>query len=131
MKWYLHVLKNYVNFNGRARRKEYWMFYLLSILIGYGINLFDFLFQSIGAPEFFLSSIYNIFLILPTIAVGVRRLHDIDKSGFYLFLAFLPIIGWIWLFVLLVQNGDTGTNQYGPDPKNPMNELDEIGLSEV
>ena len=64
-----------------------------------------------------LSYIYSLAVMLPSIGVGVRRLHDVGKSGWFLFIALIPLIGIIWLLILMVKEGDTGPNQYGADPK--------------
>ena len=162
MKWYLHVLKNYANFKGRDRRKEYWMFVLINALISYAVSLLDYLSSSafgvIGTIGVF-SIIYSFAMFVPNIAVTIRRFHDVGKSGWhilwgivpailvffaavlsfstnggYAFMGFFGILmfgGFIYLFVLTVTEGEEGKNEYGPDPKNPTNELDQIGLSEV
>ncbi|WP_010177783.1 DUF805 domain-containing protein [Aquimarina agarilytica] len=130
MEWFLLALNNYLDFNSRSRRKEFWMFYLfyyiISAILGVVDNLFDLLFNSLG----FFSTIFGILMFIPYLAVSVRRLHDVNKSGWYLLLLFLPIIGWIWLFVLMVTEGYQGTNNYGANPKNPENELDDIGVAQ-
>lgn len=105
MKWYLKVLKQYADFNGRARRKEYWMFVLFNSIFAF---LFGFICGLIGSPE--LSSIYSLAVLLPSIAVGVRRMHDVGKSGWFLLIP-------IYNFILSVSNGENGENKYGPDPK--------------
>ncbi len=125
MNWYLKVLKQYADFNGRARRKEYWMFVLFNILISMGLMLF----VGIGAASesttmvvifYSLYALYSLAVLLPTIAVTVRRLHDINKSGAYFFIVFIPLIGGIWLLVLMATEGTQGENQYGPDPKSEI-----------
>ncbi len=96
MQWYLAVLKNYVGFSGRARRKEYWMFTLINAIVGAIINVI----QLILGLEFpFLSLIYLAATIIPVIALCVRRLHDTDRSGAWALLYLVPIIGWLVLFV--------------------------------
>ena len=91
MQWYLSVLKNYVGFSGRARRKEYWMFTLINAIVGAIINVI----QLILGLEFpFLSLIYLAATIIPVIALCVRRLHDTDRSGAWALLYLVPIIGW-------------------------------------
>lgn len=125
MEWYLKVLKEYANFKGRARRKEYWMFVLVNMIISFVIGFFSGL---IDMPM--LGSVYSLVLFLPSLAVGARRLHDINKSGWYLLLMLLPLIGWVWLIILHAKEGDEGPNEYGADPKNPTNELDEIGVAQ-
>lgn len=125
MNWYLKVLKQYADFNGRARRKEYWMFVLFNILISMGLMIF----VGIGAASesttmvvifYSLYALYSLAVLLPTIAVTVRRLHDINKSGAYFFIVFIPLIGGIWLLVLMATEGTQGENQYGPDPKSEI-----------
>jgi uncharacterized membrane protein YhaH (DUF805 family) len=111
MNWYLEVLKNYAGFNGRARRKEYWMFYLISTIIAVALNVLG------GAIEFpLIGSIYSLAVLIPTIAVGVRRLHDVNKSGWFLLIP-------IYNIILLATNGDQGSNEYGADPKGNGEEI--------
>ncbi len=132
MNWYLKVIKdNYANFNGRARRKEFWMFYLFHIIF---IFVFAFLGGMISAESdsgfaFILIGIYFLATLIPYLAVAVRRLHDTGKSGWYYLLTLIPYVGGIILIVFMAQNGDVGSNKYGPDPKNPEmdNEIDDIG----
>jgi len=113
MKWYLEVLKKYAVFEGRARRKEYWMFILLNVIfliLASGIHgVFD--------GYYIILIIYIIAMIIPTISVIVRRMHDIGKSGFWIFIRLVPIIGGIWMLILLCTEGQTWKNQYGEDPK--------------
>lgn len=119
MNWYLKVLNNYANFSGRARRKEYWMFFLFNVLFGIVTVILDNM-LGLAMPETGYGAIYLIYslaIIIPSIAVGVRRLHDIGKSGFWLFIAFIPIVGGIWLLVLFATEGKSGDNEYGSDPK--------------
>lgn len=112
MNWYLEVLKKYAQFNGRSRRQEYWMFTLFNIIFSLA---FTFLGVAIGME--FLGNIYSLAVFLPGLGVGVRRLHDINKSGWFLLVALIPIIGVIWLIILFAKEGDQGENQYGPNPK--------------
>jgi uncharacterized membrane protein YhaH (DUF805 family) len=128
LEWYLKVVKeNYANFEGRARRSEYWYFVLVNIIISIILGLID---SVIGIS--ILGSIYSLAVLVPSIAVAVRRLHDVGKSGWYFLLIFFLVIGWIWLFVLYCKEGDTGPNEYGADPKNPtFGEFDEIGRPDV
>lgn len=129
MEWFLLALKKYAEFNGRSRRKEYWMFYLIYSIISTVLSILDQFLVSFTSGITVLSGLFGLFFIIPWIAISVRRLHDVNKSGWYLLLWFLPIIGWIWLFVLSVTEGDSGPNKYGPDPKNPVSELDDIGVT--
>ena len=110
--YFINVIRNkYADFNGRARRSEYWYFTLFNMLIGIVVGLIAML---IG--DWF-SYVYSLALFVPGIAVGVRRLHDIGKSGWWCFICFIPLIGAIWLIVLFCKEGDRGANAYGEDPK--------------
>ena len=128
MNWYLKVLKeHYLDFNGRARRKEYWMFVLINALISWSFSLLD---LAIGSNVFFLLSVvYSLLVVIPSLAVTVRRLHDVGKSGWFYLLIFLPIIGWIWLLVLFCTDSEHGPNKWGENPKEIGNpdELDQLG----
>lgn len=119
MNWYLKVLRQYVDFEGRARRKEYWMFVLINLLAGIVFALLDDMFgladKETGTGV--LSTLYALAVLLPGIAVSVRRLHDINRSGWWLLLVFIPVIGAIWLIVLMATDGKPGQNQYGINPK--------------
>ena len=106
--WYMVSLKNFTNFSGRARRTEYWSFVLVNMIIAFCVSL-------IGSED--LDSLYSLLVLLPSLAVTVRRLHDTGRSGWnYLFLL-IPIIGWIILLIMLITEGDEGSNEYGSDPK--------------
>lgn len=121
MEWYLKALKNYVGFNGRARRKEYWMFYLFNIIIVfvlYGLGMATI--KSIGGLFIALYGLYALGVFLPSLAVSIRRLHDINKSGWWYLISLVPLIGSIWLIVLLATEGTRGENAYGPDPKEAI-----------
>jgi len=118
MNWYLEVLRKYATFSGRARRKEYWMFFLFNIIIAVVLGFLDGMMglaQQGGVG--ILSGLYCLAVLIPGLAVSVRRLHDTDKSGWWVFIALVPIIGALWLLWLMIKEGDTGTNQYGPSPK--------------
>jgi len=119
MSWYLMVIKNYAGFSGRARRKEYWMFYLMNCIIVVALAiLLSILTVITGAMGFMaIYYLYALFIFLPALAVTIRRLHDIGKSGWWYLIVFIPLIGVIWLIVLLATEGNAGENQYGPDPK--------------
>lgn len=115
MSWYLSVLKNYVGFSGRARRKEYWMFVLFNF-----IALFILYVPALATGKFVLLIpyfIYALAVLLPSLAVIVRRLHDTGRSGWWYFINFVPLVGPILLLVYLASAGQDGPNQYGPDPK--------------
>lgn len=116
MNWYLEVLKKYAVFNGRARRAEYWWFFLFSVIISIVLSVIDSFItgpQSIGI----LGLIYSLAVLIPSIAVGIRRLHDTGRSGWWLLISFVPLIGAIVLIVFFVLDSQPGENQYGPNPK--------------
>ena len=127
MNWYLKVLKNYATFSGRARRKEYWMFILFNMIFAILAMVLDRIMGlAIGGMGYgFIYIFYSLALLIPGLAVSVRRLHDVGKSGWFLFIALIPIIGSIWLLVVLCTNGNAGENAYGPDPKNQSSMNDE------
>lgn len=114
MNWYLSVLKNYTGFSGRARRKEYWMFILINMIISAILNVIQ---AVIGMETPYITLIYSLGVLLPSIAVAIRRLHDTDRSGWWLLINLIPIIGAIVIIVFLCQNGTSGNNRFGNDPK--------------
>jgi len=119
MSWYLTVIKKYVVFSGRARRKEFWTFVLFNFLFFIVAAILDNL-LGLASKEYYLGPIYSLyalFIIIPYLAVAVRRLHDIGKSGWWIFIKLIPIIGAIWLLILLFTEGNKGPNEYGEDPK--------------
>lgn len=120
MNWYLKVLQQFADFKGRARRSEYWMFALISGLISMVITIFENMLNITYEDEIqgFISTIYSLVVLIPSLAVSVRRLHDVGKSGWMLFIGFIPLIGAIWLLILFCRDSQPGTNQYGPNPKN-------------
>nr|WP_239074340.1 DUF805 domain-containing protein [Streptomyces sp. SID10853] len=111
--WYLDVIKNYVGFSGRARRQEYWMFTLFSIIISIVLTIIS----SAVLDSNWLSGLYTLAVLLPTLAVTVRRLHDTGRSGGWIFIALVPFVGWIILIVFLATEGQRQANSHGPDPK--------------
>ena len=126
MNWYLEVIKNnYANFSGRARRKEYWMFALVNTIII--TILYAILISSIdmntgemsglGSIIGIVLGIYSLAIIVPSLAVTIRRFHDQDKSGWMFLLAFIPAIGGLIVFVFMCLEGTKGDNRFGPDPK--------------
>jgi uncharacterized membrane protein YhaH (DUF805 family) len=112
MEWYLKVVKNYVGFQGRARRKEYWMFFLFNLIIGLVIGFVEGLLNLSQV----LSTLYSLAILLPSLAVGVRRLHDTGRSGLWLLIGLIPLIGLIVLLVFFCEDSKD-ENQYGPNPK--------------
>ncbi len=114
MNWYIAALKKYAIFNGRSRRLEYWIFTLISGLIVAGLSVTD---ASMGNYPPLLSAIYALAVLIPAIAVTVRRLHDTDRSGWWLVITLVPAIGQLVLLVFMLIGGKRDRNQYGPDPK--------------
>lgn len=111
MHYYLHVLKNYATFSGRARRSEYWMFVLFNVIVSIVLAGVD-----AAAGTMFLGTIYSLAVFIPSLAVAVRRLHDTGKSGWW-FLINFTIIGIIVFLVFMFQDSQMGDNEYGPNPK--------------
>jgi uncharacterized membrane protein YhaH (DUF805 family) len=115
--WYLKVIKNYVGFTGRARRKEYWMFCLFYIIIGIAIAVVESvmgLSTAFGGP---ISSLYSLALFLPSLGVAVRRLHDTGRSGWWILINIVPILGWLVFLYFMVQDSQSGANKWGANPK--------------
>jgi len=119
MEWYLRVLKKYAVFSGRSRRKEYWMFCLINTLLSVALMVVDNRVGTAlpGGSLGLAGSIYSLAMLVPMIAVTVRRLHDTNRSGGWILLLFIPVIGTLALFVFMVMDGNAGDNAYGPDPK--------------
>ncbi|MEO8650438.1 MAG: DUF805 domain-containing protein [Acidobacteriota bacterium] len=119
MNWYFEVLKKYAVFSGRARRKEYWLYVLFNTIFAIVAavldNVLGLAFRDVGYGPIY--ALYGLLTLIPSLAVGVRRLHDIGKSGWYLLLALIPCVGAIILLVFAITDGDMGENEYGPDPK--------------
>ena len=113
MSWYVQVLKKYVVFSGRARRKEIWYFVLFDFVFAFVLGLIDVLVGTGGV----LYSLYCLAVLLPSIAVSVRRLHDTGRSGWWLFIGLIPLIGAIILLIFMVSDSEAETNRYGPSPK--------------
>ncbi len=123
MNWYLEVLKNYAVFGGRARRKEYWYFTLFNFLAFFALTIIDRVIGSFNSEAGIglLAGIYSLAILIPAIAVSVRRLHDTNRSGWWLLIELIPVIGAIVLLIFLVQDSQQSENQYGLNPK-PDNE---------
>ena len=119
MNWYLAVLKNYVGFSGRARRMEYWMFWLINLIVTIVLICVDYMMGTANPMTGLgmLSGLYALAVFLPNLAVCVRRLHDTDRSGWWILISLIPLIGLIVLLVFLFSDGTPGDNKYGPSPK--------------
>jgi uncharacterized membrane protein YhaH (DUF805 family) len=122
--WYLEALKKYAVFSGRARRMEYWYFVLFNLIVAIVLALIDTLLgTTTGVSSFgLLSGIYSLAVLIPTLAVLVRRLHDIDRTGWWILINLIPLVGTIVLLVFALMPGTPGSNQYGPDPKQATGE---------
>ncbi|RZJ51183.1 MAG: DUF805 domain-containing protein [Flavobacterium sp.] len=124
------VFENYANFNGRARRKEYWMFCLASLIISVILGIIDYMCGTniiMNGQLGIIRISYSLLVLIPGIALGVRRLHDVGKSGWLSLVIFIPLIGALWLLILACTEGEKGPNQYGADPKNEFEDISEIG----
>lgn len=139
IEWYKKVVfENYANFKGRARRSEYWYFALANGLISILLIVLGVIIGGVfgdaltgGIVGYVLFALYAFATLLPGLGVVVRRLHDVGKSGWFYFIALIPFVGGIWLLVLFCTEGDQGPNQYGSDPKNQIEEINEIGKVEL
>ena len=124
--WNKVVVKNYANFEGRARRKEYWYFVLVNMIISFVLGFVSGLAGLTFGPageNGILDTIYSLAVLIPSIAVGVRRMHDVGKSGWYLLIPFYNLY-------LAVTEGEAKRNEYGDNPKSMGSEINEIGVSD-
>ena len=119
MNWYLQALKKYATFSGRARRKEYWMYILFYVLILLALTIVDGLIGTriADAGLGILTAIYALAVLIPTLAVTVRRLHDTGRSGWWILIQLIPLVGVFILLYFLVSDSNPGQNAYGPSPK--------------
>ncbi len=119
MNWYLKVLKKYADFSGRARRKEYWMFVLFNIIFMITAiildNILGIAIKGIGYGPLY--GLYGLVLFIPSLAVSIRRLHDVGKSGWMILITFIPLIGGIWLLAIMLTDSNSEENKYGKNPK--------------
>lgn len=119
MNWYLDVLKKYAVFNGRSRRREYWFFMLFNLIASIVLTVIDSLVGTLSAEAGvgLLSGLYTLAVLVPAIAVTLRRLHDTSRSGWWILIAFVPLVGGIVLLVFMLLDSTPGENQYGANPK--------------
>lgn len=110
---YVEVLKKYAVFTGRASRTEYWTFFLFNLLVSMGIGIID---TVIGSEMQVLGNLYSLAVLIPGLAVAVRRLHDTNHSAWWLLINLIPIAGWIWFIVILATKSDETANRYGAKP---------------
>ena len=114
---YFAVLKKYAEFSGRARRREYWMFALANLIVAAVLGILSRI-PILGLVFAIASGLYSLAVLVPGIAVSIRRLHDTNRSGFMLLLCLIPIVGFIIVLYFAIQEGTHGENQYGSDPKS-------------
>lgn len=113
MEFFIRAYKNYANFNGRDTRQQYWMFYLFYIIVYIVLSVID----SVVGADGLLGGIFALATLIPSIAIGTRRLHDIGKSGWWQLILLVPLIGAIILIVFFAKQGMIGDNQFGNDPR--------------
>lgn len=111
-------LRNYAVFQGRARRSEYWWFFLFNLMAQLATGLLDAGLFGVDRSGLF-NTLYSLAVLLPGIAVGVRRLHDTDRSGWWLLVFFLPVLGLLLLLAWFARPGTQGPNRFGADPAHP------------
>lgn len=119
MNWYLKCLKQYADFSGRARRKEYWMYVLFYMIIAIVVHVIDVMLGWV-TPEFemgVLGGLYSLCMFIPGLAVSVRRLHDIGKSGWNFLFILIPLVGAVVLLIWFCKEGERRGNAWGLDPK--------------
>jgi len=119
MNWYIGVLKKYAEFGGRAQKAEYWFFLLFTILISLALGIIDRITGSF-MPQVgmgLLGVLYSLAVFIPSLAVSIRRLHDTGRSGWWLLIGLIPLVGAIVLIIFMVQDSNPGENQYGQNPK--------------
>ncbi|WP_435971832.1 DUF805 domain-containing protein [Streptomyces sp. Qhu_M48] len=112
MNWYLDVIKKYAVFSGRARRKEFWMFELFNIIIAIVLAVIG-----VALDFSLLSTLYSLAVFLPSLGVTIRRLHDTNRSGWWILIGLIPLVGAIILIVFAATEGDQHENEHGPNPK--------------
>jgi uncharacterized membrane protein YhaH (DUF805 family) len=118
IEWYVSVLRRYVDFNGRAGRSEYWWFALANAIVAVALNILGKVGSGMGLGGVLMVPyyVYLLAVLLPSLSVGVRRLHDTGRSGWWLLLALVPVIGDLVLIVFFILDSTPGDNKYGPHP---------------
>jgi uncharacterized membrane protein YhaH (DUF805 family) len=133
MNWYLTVLRNYAVFSGRARRKEYWMFALFNLIFLIVAMIIDkilgtrYEMNGMTLPYGYVYTLYALAIMIPGLAVLVRRLHDVGHSGWFMLIGLIPLAGPIWLLVVLCTDSDRSVNNYGPNPKEGSHQVGTSG----
>ncbi|MPY71564.1 MAG: DUF805 domain-containing protein [Alphaproteobacteria bacterium] len=110
------VFRHYAQFSGRSRRAEYWYFYLFCVLVSIGLDILSRVLAPADLLAQLVQLIFALATLIPSISVGVRRLHDIDRTGWWMLLWLVPFLGWIVLIVFACLRGTDGPNRFGPDP---------------
>jgi uncharacterized membrane protein YhaH (DUF805 family) len=119
--WYIEVMRKYAVFSGRAQRQEYWMFVLLNIIIVLVLGVIEGILDSdSGGSRGVLGTLYGLAVLIPGLAVSVRRIHDTGQSGWWLLIVLIPVIGAIILLIFMVQSSRPTRNQYGPSPRREV-----------
>ncbi len=118
----------YATFSGRAQRSEFWFFSLFTLLGSIALSILDSLSFGLSlADPGLLEGLFSLAMLLPSLSVTVRRLHDLDRTGWWLWLWLIPVIGWIILLIWMVSKGTDGDNDYGPDPLDGFSVTDTRG----
>lgn len=118
MEYFVDALKKYVEFNGRARRKAFWMYVLIYFLIAFAVSIVEAVISGATGTEInLISALLTLGLLLPSLAIGARRLHDIGHSGWWQLIGIIPLVGFIVLIIFYVRDSQPGDNEYGPNPK--------------
>ncbi len=121
MKWYLQALRKYAVFKGRARRREYWIFELMNSAIVLALFVMAVALGKAGYPYFLsLPFIYLVATMIPSLSSSIRRLHDTNRSGWWLFISMLPVVGPFILLRITLMDSDPGENRFGPNPKKQL-----------
>ena len=121
MNYYSICLSKFADFSGRARRREYWTFALVNCLIAMLLLILGLAFGEDSPASNIMVTIFYLIMLVPSLSVSVRRLHDIGKSGWWLFIGFIPLIGSLLLLVWSLMDSEPGENQYGKNPKEEDN----------
>lgn len=120
MKWYFHALRKYAVFKGRARRREYWIFELMNTVIALALFVLAVAVGKAGAPYFLsLPFLYIAAMAIPSLAGLIRRLHDTNRSGWWVLISMVPLVGPLILLAMTLTDSDPGENRFGPNPKQP------------
>jgi len=119
MQWFMTALQKWADFSGRARRREYWFFVLIYVVIYIVLTVVDMMVGLLNAATGIgiLGGLFALAMLIPSISVGVRRLHDTDRSGWWLLIALIPVIGALVLLVFYLLDSQPGDNRFGPNPK--------------